>query len=295
MLGTRPHGAASAAAALALLVACAALASTSGCATTPPRPDAPRIVVLAPAAGEMLDALGLADRVVGVGAHGPWPASIAERPSVGNFDAPSSERILELSASHVVTTRSVAAAPHLASLRRLGLEIVEVDTETLDGVFTGLRALGEAFERDAAAARLAADLRGELDAVRRRTADLPQVDVLIVVGREPLFVAGPGSHLDALVEIAGGRNVFGDAGRAYRQVSMEAVLERAPQAIVDLAGDGGAAWSAWPFLPAVRDGRVHVVDPETLSVPGVRVGAMARALAALLHPEAFAGAEDDAA
>ena len=54
------------------------------------------VVVMAPAAAEMLEALDLLDRVVGIAEFGPWPAEVAGLPSVGGYDSPNVEQVLEL-------------------------------------------------------------------------------------------------------------------------------------------------------------------------------------------------------
>jgi iron complex transport system substrate-binding protein len=129
-------------------------------------------------------------------------------------------------------------------------------------------------------------MRAGLDEVRAATLDLQSKNVLVVVGRDPLYVAGPGSHLDELIRLAGGRNLAADAASPYQQFSIEAVLERGPEVIVDTSGDA-EYWSRWPFLPAVRDGSVYRVDPDVLAIPGMRLPEMARSMARCIHPGAL--------
>lgn len=254
-----------------------------GCETTPPRSatDERRIVVLAPAVGEMLDALGLGDDVVGIGRVGPWPDSMVGRPVVGDFDRPNVERVIELGATHLLSTRSAAALDAHERLERMGVEVLALETGSFESVFDAIAHLGERFEAGEVAERLIVTIRGELAEVEARAARRPRRSVLLVVGREPLFVAGPGSHLDVLARIAGGDNVFADLQRSYAQVSLEAALERRPEVIVDASGGGDAAgrhWREFDFLPAVRDDRVHIVDPASVSIPGIDLPAIAARL-----------------
>ena len=131
--------------------------------------------------------------------------------------------------------------------------------------------------------------------MRARAAAAPARRVLVVVGREPLYVAGPGSHLDELLRAAGGENVAADALSPYQLLSLEAALARRPEVIVDssenrpgaMRGRALGDWGRWPFLPAVAERRVYFVDPVRLSIPGPRLGEMAELLARLIHPEVF--------
>jgi ABC-type Fe3+-hydroxamate transport system substrate-binding protein len=90
-----------------------------------------------------------------------------------------------------------------------------------------------------------------------------------------------------------------DALAPYQQLSIEAVLERAPEVIVDASdnrpgaprGRLAGAWGRWDFLPAVRAERVYQVDPSRLVIPGLRLPEMARLMGELIHPESFGEAE----
>ena len=147
---------------------------------------------------------------------------------------------------------------------------------------------------------MVADLRARLDAVRARAAGLPRRRVLFVVGRDPLYVAGPGSHVHALIEIAGGENVAADVAAPYRMASLEAMLRRSPEVIVDTSdnrpdaprGRVEGAWARWKAVPAVRDGRVFHVHPDRLVIPGTRLPEMAELLGRLIHPEVFGTATE---
>jgi len=293
--------------AVAPVVALAFALTAVGCSggTTDPASEdgGPRRVgVLAPAAAEMLDALGLDDRVVGVGEFGPWPAPLRALPTIGGYDTPNAERVLELRCDAVITTRSEAALDAHRRLEALGVRVVALDTATFDGVFDALAEIGRLFDRGNRADELAARMRRELDDLAARAASAEPRRVLVVVGRDPLYVAGPGSYLDELVRRAGGINVAGDPGSPYRRISVEAILERAPEVIVDTSDNTPGAvfgrrpgrWARWDTLPAVAEDRVYHVHPGRLAIPGIRLPEMAQLMGRLIHPEIF-GAPTDAA
>jgi iron complex transport system substrate-binding protein len=145
-------------------------------------------------------------------------------------------------------------------------------------------------------------MRDELGEIARAAAPLPRRRVLLVVGRDPLFVAGPGSHLDELIALTGGTNVAHDALTPYAAISLESALARLPEVIIDTSDNRSGAprgavvagWGEWQFLPAVREARVYWLDPQQLAIPGMRLPQMARLTARLIHPENFGppGADD---
>lgn len=261
---------------------------------------APRVVVMAPGAAETLAALGLADCVVGVGDYVNWPPVLASRPRVGPYDRPNLEQVLALHADLFVTTQSQADQPALDSLRRLGVRTLALDTATVAGTLSAIERLGGELDRTAPARALVAGIRMRLDAVRRRAAGAPPRRVLCVVGRDPLYVAGPGSFLDQLIVLAGGTNVAADVGAPFATLSLEAALERLPEVILDTSdnhpgsprGRSAGAWAQWPLLPAVAAQQVYRVDPERIAIPGPRLGDMAELVAKLVHPEIFGPASD---
>lgn len=262
--------------------------------------SARRVVVMAPAAAEMLEALGALEQIVGIGDFVSEPASILELPRVGAYDNPNVERVLELGADLFLSTRSQAAAAAHGRLDGLGVQVAALDTSTYEGVFDSLSELGRLLGREERAAQLEQELRGRLTEIRRTARDLPPRSVLFVVGRDPVYVAGPGSHVDEMIAMVGGTNVFHDAPSTYDQVSMEAVLERLPDVIIDTSDNGPRAlrgrvhgdWGQWEFLPAVKQQRVYLVDPSRLVIPGIRLPEMTRLMGRLIQPEAFGQATD---
>lgn len=254
-----------------------------------------RIVVISPAVAEMLDALDLLDRVVGIGQFGPWPETIADRPVVGGFDSPNVEQILALGADIFLDVKSRAAVAAHQRLEKTGIEVMELDTSTYRGVFNALEEIGERFGRKDAARRLAQQIRTDIDKVKLLARNLPKQRVLFVVGRDPVYVAGPGSHIDHLIRIAGGENIANDIQASYRQISMEIILERLPEVIIDtsinsegaLRGRQPGSWGKWSFLPAVRNNQVYWIDPSRLVIPGIHLAHMAYLMGEMIHPEVF--------
>ncbi|MEZ5313630.1 MAG: helical backbone metal receptor [Thermoanaerobaculia bacterium] len=253
-----------------------------------------RIAVMAPAAAETLDALGIADRIVAVGDFVEVPGG-RSLPRLGSYDLPNAERLVELRVDLLLTAASEAGRSEHARLAALGIRVVPLDTSTYAGTLAAMREIGSETGREREAEALLRSIAERVASVRERVANSGRPRVLVVVGREPLFVAGPGSHLDELIRIAGGENVAGDALGAYPMVSLEAMLERRPERILDSAdnrstGPFGAVagdWERWPFLPAVRDRRVFVIEPSRLLVPGPRLGEMAERMGRFVHPEIF--------
>lgn len=261
-----------------------------------------RIVSTAPSITELLYALGLGDRVVGVTRFDRYPPEALKKPNVGDYTSPNLEAIASLRPDLVIIqTNPVQLAQKLQTLR---LKVLEVDQENIAKLYNSFRVVGEATGASAQAARLVDSVSAQLDSIRARAARLPRTRMMFVVGRSPnrldgLIVVGRASYLNEIIELAGGENVFRDAVAAYPEVSLEEVLARNPETIVDMGDmadtvgvtethkrDVVALWSRLGTVAAVKQKRVHAVAADIFVVPGPRIVNAAQAFFEMLHPEA---------
>lgn len=269
-------------------------------AAAPPR----RIVSTAPNLTEMLFALGLGGRVVGVTTYCRYPEEARLLPKIGTFLEPDFERIVALRPDLVLTIKNPIQLSE--RLRALKLSVVEVNPETVPGIFDSLQAIGAAAGDVPAAAALSRKLRSGLDELRTTGARLPPRRVLFLVGRTPgtldgLIGAGRNTYLDELLTLAGGRNILADTPIPYPKVSVETILARDPDVIIDMgdAAHGGgvpperqeqvvALWARYPNLKAVRERHIFAVADDRLVVPGPRVVEAVLEFRRLLYPPAGA-------
>ncbi len=261
----------------------------------------PRVAVMAPSAAELMHVLGLIDRVVATGDFVQWPPETRELPRIGAYNAPNEELLLALKVDVMITSYSEAANPRLRRLEALGVEVLALETSTYEGVFESLQQVGRTFGAEQKAQAVEIEIRQRLESIRQRAANAPRRKVLVAVGRDPLYVAGPGSHLDQMITLAGGSNIAADAKSPYQLVSLEAMLERRPEVIVDTSENHPGArrgrhlgsWQQWPFLPAVQQQQVYWVDPTRLVIAGPRLPEMTELLGRMIHPEIFGEPSSD--
>jgi iron complex transport system substrate-binding protein len=249
--------------------------------------EARRIVSLAPSSTEILYALGVGDRVVGVDQYSDWPPEAAKVPRVGSDLNPSVERIVALRPDVVFIATSANSRELPLELERLGVHVVISHVETLDDVWHDVIVAGDAVGRHDAGVALVDQLRARVAATHARVAALPPTRALVVVWADPLTVVGGHSFVDDEIRAAGGENIAGDAAQPYPQYSVERMLARAPEVIVVGSHKGGPSvtpLTAHASLPAVKNNRVHSVDGDLLFRPGPRLVEGIELLARLFHP-----------
>jgi iron complex transport system substrate-binding protein len=246
----------------------------------------------------MVYAIGAGPQVAAVGSFDTYPPEVASLPRVGGLLDPDVERILSLKPDLVIV---YATQNDLRlQLERAGINQFSYKHGSLAGVMETIRALGVRLGRGDAADKVAKDLEGRLSAIRAKVSGRGRPRTLLVFGRDSLalrgiFASGGIGFIHDMLTTAGGDNVFADVKRESVQATSELVLQRAPEAIVemrqsvspDLIAAERSVWATLSSLPAVRNGRIHILTDPSLPVPGPRVAQATELIAKTLHPEAF--------
>jgi iron complex transport system substrate-binding protein len=271
------------------------LATAAACAAAPPQ----RIISTAPSITEVLFALGLGNRVAGVTQYCRYPVEAQQKPKIGSFLQPDFERILALKPDLVLVIKNPIQVAE--RLRKLGVHAEEVNQDSIEDIFRSIESIGKLTGTDAAARKLSADLRSQLDEVRAKARGQARVKALFLVGRSPgslqgMVGVGPKTFIDELVTLAGGDNLLSNSPIQYPKVSLEQVLSGNPQVILDM-GDFAhiegkpleaqqqffSLWAKYPNLAAVKSKRVVQIDSDVFIHPGPRMGIAARAIYNHLH------------
>lgn len=253
----------------------------------PPLGTHSRIVSLIPATTEILFALGAGDKVVGRTRWDGWPPEALQVPDLGDGIRPSIETVLSVRPDLVVLYASGDNRDAARALRSAGVAVISLRIDSIAQFERATLLLGNYAGAPDRARAVVDSVRGTLERVRTAAGVAgSRPTVFMLAWETPLMTIGSGSFLSELVDIAGGRNVFGDLEGPSPQVAFEEVLRRDPQFILgrpETAGKLGAS-ERWRQLPAVREGRVLVMDTVIVGRPGVRLGEAAVSIARLLHP-----------
>lgn len=250
-----------------------------------------RVVVLGGGLTELVWALGAGAQVVGVDASSTAPAAAARLPQVGYYRQASAEGVLSLGPTLVIAHEDVGPPALVSQLRQAGVPTLRVEGEASPAaLLRRVELLSAALDRPQEGAALRARLVAELGALPPPAGAAPRVLFLYARGGGVLNVAGQNTAAHAMIELAGGQNVFA-AQQGYAPLSAEAALAAAPDVLLlttgGLAALGGLeGLLATPGLgqtPAGRARRVLTVDDLTLLGFGPRAPAAAAALAAQLR------------
>jgi len=270
-----------------------AVALAGGCSERRPARQAlrPRVVSFSPALTETLFALGLGPHVVGVTRYCVLPAGESV-PAVGDAFDVNAEAILSVDPDVLLVQTSDLR--RFEGVRQIDPEvrIEQFHIETLADIRAAIERIGQILGREDLARRGLRRFDAKLNAVSRSVAGLARPRVLFVTGADRPAVAGPGTFVHDLIELAGGVNAGTDipGNTRWRETHVEAILAAAPEVLIcqahraDQVESVRAYWLGWENLPAARDRRVHVVTDRHWSIPSIRVADLAPKLAEMIHP-----------
>jgi len=256
----------------------------------PPR----RIISLAPNVTEILFALGLEDRIVGVTRYCDYPAGASTKQKIGGLVDPSLEKISALKPDLILAFRGNPVRT-LGKMRRLGLPVFSLEPGTsLESLLGTIGKIGLVTGGEEAARALIAALDARIKAVEaflRVRAEKPKV--FLSLQGQGLWTCGRESFLDALIQRAGAVNIAAAIPKKWVLLGREEILHQDPDIVVIMAKtqaefERAAGWfrsePRLKHLRAVAAGRISFLDENKASRFGPRLVDAFEELVLILHP-----------
>jgi len=256
-----------------------------------------RIVSLAPNITEILFALGLGEKVVGVPLYSEYPPETAEKLKVGTFWQPNIEAVIGAKPDLIVTLEIERQKYIAQRLRRIGYTNLTVDIEKVGDLFDAIKKIGDLTGKQIEADKLLSEIKGKLAKISSLGKNEEKLKVLYIVQRKPLRVAGRETFVNEIIELAGGENAIGPTIQKYPPIGSEQVLGSDVDVIIepsmgqnDLEGLKIKAmeyWRGFENIPAVKNNRIYVIDDDTVSQLGPRLPEGVEAIARCLRAGSF--------
>lgn len=255
-----------------------------------------RIVSLSPANTEILFALGVGDKVVGVDEWSDYPAEAKTKTKLTGL-RPNVEQVIGLNPDVVMYVGGMQDM--IAQLEGKNLKVVVLAPKDLEGIYKDIEMVGKLTGTEETARKLVAGLRQRAEAVVSKTKNAPKPRVFYEIdASDPTrpYTAGPGSFVDALIGMAGGTNVAANAKAQWAQFSLEELIKADPEIVVladalvptnPQTPELVAKRNGWEQLTAVKKKAIYPIDTNEVSRPGPRIVEGLEKLAAILHPELF--------
>jgi ABC-type Fe3+-hydroxamate transport system, periplasmic component len=256
--------------------------------SVPENPE--RIISLAPSVTEIMFALGLEDRLVGIDDNSNYPEGAKGIERIGGY-IPDKERIMALNPDLIIAS-DMTSEEVVYSLEDKGLIVICLSPRNMDGIFENIMLIGSMAGKTELAGSIIEGLKERINAVT----DITQGIYKPVVYLEycPYWTFGPGSFGNDLISMAGGKNIASATETEYPNISNEYIVGHNPEIIIFTVGQHATPAieefihrPGWETTDAAKYNKIYSIDDDLLARPGPRMVDALEELAHLIHPELF--------
>ena len=251
-----------------------------------------RIISMAPSNTEILYALGLGEKIVGVSAFCDYPEEALAVEKIGDFIGTNYEKVIELEPDLIVNYGMLEDdARQIYS--DAGIPVISFMPESIEEVIGAIKQIAVATDSVEEGNDLVQSMERHKDDIVAKVQNTDSVKVFYEVWHDPLMAAGAGSFIDGLVNLVNGVNVASDAEGEYPNYDFEQLIENDPEVYLtandlpEKTAESIAARPGYDNITAIKNGEVYLLDGNILSRPGPRIVEGLEIIARALHPEVF--------
>jgi len=244
-----------------------------------------RIVSLAPSITEMLFALGLGDRIVGVTEYCDYPKEALNITKIGGYYNPNYEAVVALKPDLIVMLPGHKKPKKY--LTGFGFNTLVVKNESIPGILESILDIGGICDKEDKAVKIVGDIKKRLSKIKSETKNLQHPTVMISVGRnmgsgnlQGVYIACNDGFYSSMVTLAGGINACKGGIARFPSISKEGIIRLNPEIIIDMIPDlkkNGwkeknvlKEWETLSSVSAVKNKSVHVFGEGYAVIPGPR-------------------------
>ena len=251
-----------------------------------------RIVSLVPSITEALFTFGLADAVVGVTRFCVEPqAGVAGKQKVGGTKTLDISQVRQLEPDLVIANVEENRPEDVRQLIAAGLNVMVTFPRTVAAGIEMMRQIAQMTDSIVAAQPIIDEASAALAEARARSESRRALRVFCPIWRNPWMSVGPDTYIHDFLHVCGGLNIFWRRHDRYPITDLNEIARRDPQVILlpdepyRFTEKHLGAFSQYPFVSAVRDGRVHVLEGKHLCWYGPRITRSLRYVQDLLMGE----------
>jgi iron complex transport system substrate-binding protein len=255
-----------------------------------------RIISLSPSNTEMVFALGLEDRLIGVTTYDNYPEAAKSKPQVSEYSIVDIEKIVALQPD-LILADEIHKSDVVPALEKLGITVLVIRPGKIDDIISDIELLGKITGNTKQAGDLAANMRQRVKAVTDKSIQLTAAQkpsVLYVTWHDPIWTAGGNVIISDLLNMVGATNIASDLD-GYATITLETVIERNPKVMVVMSsmGDQNASFDYIKQEPrlqatdALKNNQVYIIDADIFGRTSPRIVNGLEELAKITHPELF--------
>ena len=266
-----------------------------------PKKNCSRIVSLAPSITEILFALGLGDKVIGVSEFSNYPPAVNQIPKVGGLLNPNYEAIVAAKPDLAIFFENM---PGMADkFDSLKIEALAVKHDRLDEILDSIQIIGRHCGKSQEADKIVSEIRSKINSIQSQTSGGNRPKVLISLGHDyskdasekpqNIYIAGNDGFYSEMVKLAGGQNAY-EGKLPFPMVNIESIITMNPQIIIDIAPVEMKPteseimvkqWKNFDLIDAAKNDRIYVFTEDYTAIPGPRFILTLEKIARIISPQ----------
>ena len=266
-----------------------------------PKKSCSRIVSLAPSITEILFALGLGDKVIGVSEFSNYPSQANAIAKVGGLLNPNYEAIVAAKPDLVIFFENMPGMSD--KFDSLKIEGLAVKHDRLDEILDSIQIIGRYCGKSQEADKIVSDIRTKIKSIQRQITGGNMPKVLISLGHDyskdasekpqNIYIAGNDGFYSEMVKLAGGQNAY-EGKLPFPMVNVESIITMNPQIIIDIAPVETRPteseitvkqWKNCDLIDAAKNDRIYVFTEDYTAIPGPRFILTLEKIARIINPQ----------
>jgi len=244
---------------------------------------AERIVSLAPNITEIIFALGMGDKLVGVTDFCDYPEEAKKKEKIGGFINPNVEKIISLKPDLVIATKDGNNPVAIERLRNFKIPVFVIYPMDLEGVARTILVLSELLGVKEKGILLVEEMKKVAKEITTKVQGRKKKRILLLYETAPMIGAGPGTLADNLLKMAGGENVLSDSPIKYPKINLETAISRKPDVVIITKMKPGS--EDLTDIKKVFGERVFYVKGDLVNRAGPRLIYGLEEIFKILHPD----------
>lgn len=236
---------------------------------------AKRIISLSPHATELLFAAGATDQLVATVNYSNYPPQAKKIPRIGSYKKIDLESIVKINPDLIIAWKGGGSDEQINDFKRLGYKVYFSEPKSFEGVAINISKMGEILGTKKTADVNSKKFLNEFSALKKKYNQLERVDVFYQVWNTPLMTINKDHLITEVIDFCGGNNVFGLLSMRAPRVSIEAVIQKNPEAIIigmsEDRKDWVDPWFKWAAIDAVKNKHIYSVDADLIVRQGPRI------------------------
>ena len=255
-----------------------------------------RIISLSPSNTEMLFALGLGDKIVGVTKSANYPQAALKKEKIGTITDPNVEKIVSLEPDLVVAS-AINKMQSINKLRELGIKVAGFNPGTVNETILTIKKLGKITGEVKKAQDVVTDMYMNLvdikNIVDSHLQNHKRKNVFYELWDNPLMTAGDNTFVDDLIELAGGINIGAQARGKWPQYNLEKLITEDPQVYISTPHSSQEKVTVasiknrdrFKIITAIKKGNIQIVNQDIVNRPSPRIIKGLKIFVKAIHPE----------